>query len=105
MGAGRDLTAAEILDQAVLAAREADAQGARLTNVVFMGMGEPLQNLDAVLDACAAINVPEGLGLSARRSRSPPSAGCRASPGSPSTRCPCGWRSPCTRPTTGPAPR
>ena len=67
MGPGRDLTAAEILDQAVLAAGEAEAQGARLTNVVFMGMGEPLQNLDAVLDACAAINAPEGLGLSARR--------------------------------------
>jgi len=67
MGAGRDLTPAEILDQAVLAAREADAQGARLTNVVYMGMGEPMQNLDAVLDSAAAINAPDGLGLSARR--------------------------------------
>src|SRR5262245_6630907 len=67
MGAGRDLTAAEIVDQAALGAREADAQGARLTNVVFMGMGEPLQNLDAVLEACAAMAAPEGLGLSPRR--------------------------------------
>jgi 23S rRNA (adenine2503-C2)-methyltransferase len=67
MGPGRDLTCAEIVDQAVLAAREAEAQGARLTNVVFMGMGEPLQNLDAVLEACAQMNAPEGLGLSARR--------------------------------------
>ena len=67
MGAGRDLTAAEIVDQAVLAAREADAQGARLTNLVYMGMGEPMQNLDAVLDSAATINAPEGLGLSARR--------------------------------------
>jgi 23S rRNA (adenine2503-C2)-methyltransferase len=67
MGPGRDLSAPEILDQAVLAAREANAQGARLTNVVFMGMGEPLQNLDAVLEACGAINAPDGLGLSARR--------------------------------------
>ena len=67
MGAGRDLTAAEILDQAVLAAREADAQGARLTNAVFMGMGEPLQNLDAVLEACGEIAAPQGLGLSPRR--------------------------------------
>ena len=56
MGAGRDLTSAEIVDQVVLAAREADAQEARLTNVVFMGMGEPMQNLDAVLDACGTIN-------------------------------------------------
>jgi 23S rRNA (adenine2503-C2)-methyltransferase len=67
MGAGRDLTAAEILDQAVLAAREADARGARLTNAVFMGMGEPLQNLDAVLGACGAMAAPEGLGISPRR--------------------------------------
>lgn len=67
MGPGRDLTAAEIVDQALLAAREADAQGARLTNVVYMGMGEPLQNLDAVLASAAAINAPDGLGLSARR--------------------------------------
>jgi 23S rRNA (adenine2503-C2)-methyltransferase len=67
MGAGRDLTAAEIVDQAVLAAREADAQGARLTNLVYMGMGEPMQNLDEVLDSAATINAPEGLGLSARR--------------------------------------
>ena len=67
MGAGRDLTPAEILDQAVLAAAEAASQGARLTNAVFMGMGEPLQTLDAVLEACAAINSPDGLGLSARK--------------------------------------
>jgi 23S rRNA (adenine2503-C2)-methyltransferase len=67
MGAGRNLTSAEIVDQAVLAARESDEQGARLTNVVFMGMGEPMQNLDAVLEACAAINSPDGLNISARK--------------------------------------
>ena len=67
MGAGRNLTPAEIVDQVVLAGREAEAQGARLTNVVFMGMGEPMQNLDAVLDACGTINDPAGLGISARR--------------------------------------
>ncbi|WP_217914237.1 23S rRNA (adenine(2503)-C(2))-methyltransferase RlmN [Miltoncostaea marina] len=67
MGPGRDLTPAEILDQAVLAAREAAAQDARLTNVVFMGMGEPMQNLDAVLEACGGIAAPEGLGISPRR--------------------------------------
>jgi 23S rRNA (adenine2503-C2)-methyltransferase len=67
LGPGRDLTASEILDQAVLAAREAEAQGARLANVVFMGMGEPLQNLDAVLEACEGMHDPRGLGLSARR--------------------------------------
>lgn len=67
MGAGRNLTAAEIVDQVVLAAREADQQEARLSNVVFMGMGEPMQNLDEVLAACGTINSPDGLGISARR--------------------------------------
>ena len=67
MGPGRDLTTDEIVDQAVLGAAEARAAGARLANVVFMGMGEPMQNLDAVLPACDAMHDPRGLGLSARR--------------------------------------
>jgi 23S rRNA (adenine2503-C2)-methyltransferase len=67
MGAGRDLTAAEIVDQAVLAGAAAGAAGGRLTNVVFMGMGEPLQTVDAVLAACEELHDPAGLGLSARR--------------------------------------
>jgi 23S rRNA (adenine2503-C2)-methyltransferase len=67
LGPGRDLTRAEIVDQAVLAAQEASAEGARLANVVFMGMGEPMQNLQAVLPACRTMNAPEGLGMSARR--------------------------------------
>jgi len=67
LGPGRDLTAAEIVDQAWRAIREAAEQGTRLTNVVFMGMGEPMQNLDEVLDACTELQSPEGLGISARR--------------------------------------
>ncbi|MGI9538750.1 MAG: 23S rRNA (adenine(2503)-C(2))-methyltransferase RlmN, partial [Miltoncostaeaceae bacterium] len=67
MGPGRDLSADEILDQALLAQRGASEGKARLTNVVFMGMGEPLQNLDAVLPAVRTIHAPEGLGLSARK--------------------------------------
>jgi 23S rRNA (adenine2503-C2)-methyltransferase len=56
---GRNLTAAEILDQAL--------HFRRLTEVdhcVFMGMGEPMMNLDAVLDACARL--PD-LGITHRR--------------------------------------
>jgi len=67
MGPGRDLSVWEIVDQALLAAAEARAQGARLANVVFMGMGEPLQTLDAVLGACEELHDSRGLGLSARR--------------------------------------
>ena len=67
LGPGRNLYPEEILDQALLAAAEAEADDARLTNVVFMGMGEPMHNLDAVLEACGGMHDPSLLGLSARR--------------------------------------
>lgn len=66
MGPGRDLTAREIADQALLAAAAARDAGARMGNVVFMGMGEPLQNTAAVFDAIREIHSPAGLGISAR---------------------------------------
>ena len=66
MGAGRDLTAREIADQALLAADVAREADARLSNIVFMGMGEPLQNTAAVFDAIREIHSPDGLGISAR---------------------------------------
>lgn len=43
---------------------EADGDAATLTNVVFMGMGEPLHNLPAVLAACDAMCCPLGLHMS-----------------------------------------
>jgi 23S rRNA (adenine2503-C2)-methyltransferase len=46
LGFSRDLQMAEIVDQVRFAARRLSANGRRLTNVVFMGMGEPLLNLD-----------------------------------------------------------
>jgi 23S rRNA (adenine2503-C2)-methyltransferase len=66
LGFGRDLEAAEIVDQVRHAARRLDAAGQRLTNVVFMGMGEPLLNLDRVLAAVDALNDPRRFGLGAR---------------------------------------
>ena len=66
LGFGRDLETAEILDQVREAARRLAAAGRRLTNVVFMGMGEPLLNLDRVLAAVEALNDPERFGLGAR---------------------------------------
>jgi 23S rRNA (adenine2503-C2)-methyltransferase len=66
LGFGRDLETAEIVDQVRAAARGLAADGRRLTNVVFMGMGEPLLNLDHVLEAVAAISDPERFGLGAR---------------------------------------
>lgn len=66
LGFGRDLSRWEILDQVLFGRLAAEAQGARLSNVVFMGMGEPMQNLGAVLAACDDIHAPEGAGISAR---------------------------------------
>jgi 23S rRNA (adenine2503-C2)-methyltransferase len=66
LGFGRDLETAEIVDQVRHAARRLAADGKRLTNVVFMGMGEPLLNLDRVLAAVDALNDPRRFGLGAR---------------------------------------
>jgi len=65
LGFTRDLETAEILDQVRSANRRLRA-GERITNVVFMGMGEPLLNLDRVLETVAALNDPARLGLGAR---------------------------------------
>jgi 23S rRNA (adenine2503-C2)-methyltransferase len=66
LGFGRDLTVAEIVDQVRSAARRLAAEDRRLTNIVFMGMGEPLLNLDRVLAAIEALNDPARFGLGAR---------------------------------------
>lgn len=66
LGFTRDLETAEIVDQVRHAARRLGARGRRLTNVVFMGMGEPLLNLDRVLESVAALNDPDRFGLGAR---------------------------------------
>ncbi|MEK6720608.1 MAG: 23S rRNA (adenine(2503)-C(2))-methyltransferase RlmN [Chloroflexota bacterium] len=66
LGFTRDLETAEIVDQVRHAARRLAADGRHLTNVVYMGMGEPLLNLDRVLESIEALNDPARLGLGAR---------------------------------------
>jgi len=66
LGMERDLETAEIVDQVRHAARRLAADEKHLTNVVFMGMGEPLLNLDRVLESIAALNDPRRFGLGAR---------------------------------------
>jgi 23S rRNA (adenine2503-C2)-methyltransferase len=66
MGLGRDLTRGEIFEQLLWAARLAQHEGARVGNVVLMGMGEPLQNVEEVLGFCHLANDAEGFGLGAR---------------------------------------
>ncbi len=65
-GFSRNLSAGEIFDQALLLARRLAASGKRVTNVVFMGMGEPFHNYAAVMDAVALLNDPRGFGLGHR---------------------------------------
>lgn len=55
MGFRRNLTAGEIVHQFLLAREAAMAAGIEASNVVFMGMGEPLDNLDAVLGAVRSL--------------------------------------------------
>lgn len=63
-GFTRHLTTGEIVEQVVRAARRARAAGRRVSNVVFMGMGEPLANTGPVW--AAAERLHGDLGLSAR---------------------------------------
>jgi 23S rRNA (adenine2503-C2)-methyltransferase len=70
-GFRRHLTPGEIVSQVthmnrVLASTSKGGEVERVTNVVFMGMGEPLANYDNTLKAVAILNDPEGIRLGAR---------------------------------------
>jgi 23S rRNA (adenine2503-C2)-methyltransferase len=68
LGLVRNLTAAEIVCQYAIAAEHTQAQGNdRPTNVVFMGMGEPLDNLEEVLGAIEVLREPSGFAVPERR--------------------------------------
>jgi 23S rRNA (adenine2503-C2)-methyltransferase len=67
MGLARNLTAGEMVAQVVGAAREARERGRTLTNVVMMGMGEPLQNFAETMRFIRIIHDTDGLDLGARR--------------------------------------
>jgi 23S rRNA (adenine2503-C2)-methyltransferase len=62
----RNLTAGEIVNQ-ILAVRQALPDGRPLSNLVFMGMGEPLANFSALVRALTVITAPWGLNFSSRR--------------------------------------
>jgi len=64
----RNLTAAEIYDQVYMLNEEAISNfGKPLTNIVYMGMGEPLLNYKAVINSIDLITSDQGLGMSPRR--------------------------------------
>lgn len=65
-GFTRNLSAVEIFDQARFFARDLKTRGKKITNIVFMGQGEPFANYDAVMGAVALLNDPNGFGLGHR---------------------------------------
>lgn len=67
-GLDRNLSTGEIVDQVRAAAATMQAEGSRLSNIVFMGMGEPLANYKRVVSAVRQITspAPAGFGLSQR---------------------------------------
>ena len=67
-GLTRNLSTAEVVEQVVAAQRTESARGGRVSNVVFMGMGEPLANYRRVVDAVRRITdpAPHGVGIGQR---------------------------------------
>ncbi len=67
-GLTRNLSTGEIVEQVVAASRTESARGGRVSNVVFMGMGEPLANYKRVVDAVRRITepAPHGIGIGQR---------------------------------------
>lgn len=64
----RNLDAGEIFDQVVMVNRQSlDTFGHPLTNIVYMGMGEPLLAYKPMMESIERITSPEGLGMSPRR--------------------------------------
>ena len=64
----RNLTAGEIVDQVVYLNNQAEERyGQHLSNIVYMGMGEPLLNYKNMLRSTEILTSEEGLGICARR--------------------------------------
>jgi len=67
MGFRRNLSSGEIIAQVLYYARMLEEEGGRVTNIVMMGMGEPFQNYENVMEALDRLNHPDAMGLGARR--------------------------------------
>ena len=62
-GKVRDLTPGELLDQVLFTRKDS---GVPVSNIVLMGIGEPMDNLDAVLKFLELVNCPDGLNIGMR---------------------------------------
>ncbi len=67
MGFIRDLTPGEIIDQLISMNRILAETGEEITNIVFMGMGEPLDNFEAVAKTISIINMETAFEISQRK--------------------------------------
>ncbi len=68
MGLLRNLTPGEIADQAIkINTISEEVYGKGITNIVYMGMGEPFHNYEAVIESACIITDPKSLGLSPKR--------------------------------------
>jgi len=67
MGFRRNLSSGEIVEQVLVFARQLNDEAERPTNVVLMGMGEPLHNYDATMAAIDRLGHPDGFNMGARR--------------------------------------
>ncbi len=63
----RDLTAGEIVEQVRIIKRENGIDANRRLNIVYMGMGEPLDNLDAVVKSSKIFSDPDGMAIAPHR--------------------------------------
>ncbi len=66
-GFHRNLKVGEIVDQVVQVQKHVDREQRRISNIVFMGMGEPLDNLDVLVKAIEILKYDDGLQFSSRR--------------------------------------
>ena len=66
-GLKRNMGAAEVIDQVLAVSRQEVQRDRRVSHLVYMGMGEPLHNLDATLTSARRFCDPAGLGLGVRR--------------------------------------
>jgi 23S rRNA (adenine2503-C2)-methyltransferase len=67
MGFTRNLSQGEIIEQVIKSAQIVKVQSKELSNVVFMGMGEPFHNYENVLSAVRILNDSQGFGMGMRR--------------------------------------
>lgn len=66
-GLKRNLSTAEVVEQVLHIDRVLAAKGERVSHIVFMGMGEPLENYDTLVQAIKILNSPDAFGISQRR--------------------------------------